>query len=155
MLESLEQASPLLYTSTYNMPLSEMKAKQNFICRLHLMNIVASIGGSFQWTDSMRHSSTSDESTLLKERHGSVLDTSFPITMLSAQAGPKHCPPLSCVFTGRQDILSQMHTYFSTNFRKPHVFILHILVSQDVSVTSIPCPLHKLTALGLSSSHSW
>jgi hypothetical protein len=51
-------------------PLSEMKAKQFFICRLLLMNTVAmtsSIGGSFQWTDSVRHSPTSDEGTLLKE----------------------------------------------------------------------------------------
>jgi len=111
------------------MPLSEMKAKQNSISRSRLMNTVAmtaSIGGSFQWTDSVRHSSTSDVGTLLKERHGSVLDTSFLNTMSSTtRAGPKRCPPPSRVFTGRQDILSQMHKYFSTNPGKRHVFVLH------------------------------
>ena len=110
------------------MPLSEAKAKQYFICRSRLMNTVAmtaSIGGSFQWTDSVRHSSTSDEGTLLKERHDSVLDPSFPNMTSSTRAGSKRCPPPSRVFTGRQDILSQMHTSFSTNLGKRHIFVLH------------------------------
>jgi hypothetical protein len=71
------------------------------------------------------HSSTSDEGTLLKERHGPVSDTSFPNTMSFTRAGPKRCPPPSRVFTGRRDILSQMHSYFSTNSGKRHVFVLH------------------------------
>ena len=104
------------------------KAKQNFICRSRLMNTVAmtaSIGGSFQRTDNVRHSSTSNEGTSLKEKHRSVLDTSFPKTISSTRAGPKRCPPPSRVFTGRQDILSQMHRYFSANLGKRHVFVLH------------------------------
>src|ERR1700722_5496421 len=119
----------LLYTSAHNMPLPETKAKQIFISRSRLMNTVAmtaSIGGSFQWTDSVRHSSTSDVGTLLKERHGSLLDPSFLNTMSSTtRAGPKRCPPPSRVFTGRRDILTQMHKYFSTNLGECRVFVLH------------------------------
>src|SRR3984957_16652093 len=111
------------------MPLSETKTKQILISRSRSMNTVAmtaSIGGSFQWTDSVRHSSTSDEGTLLKQRHCSVLDTSFLNAMSSStRAGPKRCPPPSRVFTGRRDILSQMHKYFSTNLGECRVFVLH------------------------------
>src|ERR1700722_2273572 len=45
--------------------------------------------------------------------------------MSSTRAGPKRCPPPSPVFTGRQDILSKMRKYFSTNSGKRHVFVLH------------------------------
>src|SRR3984957_17045248 len=117
-----------MYTSTHNMPLSEAKAKQYFICRSRLMNTVAMtarIGGSSQWTDAVRHYSTSDEGTIPKERHDSVLDPSFPNMTSSTRAGSKRCPPPSRVFTGRQDILSQMHTYFSTNLGECRVFVLH------------------------------
>ena len=92
---------------------------------MNTVAMTASIGGSFQSTDSVRHSSTSDEGTSLKQRHGSVSDTSFPNTMSSTRAGPKRCPPPSRVFTGRQDILSQLHTYFSTNLGECRVFVLH------------------------------
>src|ERR1700722_14227538 len=119
------------HTPVYLYPshaLSATKVKQNVVCRSRLMNTItmtASIGGSFQWTDSVRHFSTSDEGTLLKGRHDSALDTSFPNTTSSTRAGSKRCPPPSRVFTGRRDILSQMHTYFSTNLGKRHVFVLH------------------------------
>jgi len=90
------------------------------------MNTVAmtvSIGGSFQWED--RVSLLQMTGILHKETRGSVLDTSLPNTMPSSRAGLKRCPPPTPFFTGRKDILSQMHTYFSENFGKRHVFVLH------------------------------
>ena len=37
----------------------------------------------------------------------------------------KSCPPPTPVFTGRQEILAQMQTYFSSNSGKRHVFVLY------------------------------
>ena len=37
----------------------------------------------------------------------------------------KGCPSPTPVFTGRHDILSKMHAYFSTNVGKRHVFVLY------------------------------
>src|SRR5271170_5350971 len=90
------------------------------------MNTVAmtvSIGGSFQWEDGV--SLLQMTGILHKETRGSVLDTSLPKTMPSARAGLKRCPPPTPFFTGRKDILSQMHIYFSENLGRRHVFVLH------------------------------
>jgi hypothetical protein len=62
---------------------------------------------------------------LHKETRGSILDTSLPNTMPSTHAALKRCPPPTPFFTGRKDILSRMHTYFSDNLGKRHVFVLH------------------------------
>ncbi|HXP49251.1 MAG TPA: tetratricopeptide repeat protein, partial [Bacteroidia bacterium] len=37
----------------------------------------------------------------------------------------KSCPAPTGVFTGRQDVLSQMHAYFSSNIGMRHVFVLY------------------------------
>jgi hypothetical protein len=37
----------------------------------------------------------------------------------------RRCPPSTPVFTGRQDILFQMHAYFCEDLGKRHVFVLH------------------------------
>ena len=90
------------------------------------MNIVAttvSIGGSFQWEE--RVSLLQMAGILHKETRGSVSDTSLPKTVPSTRAGLKRCPPPTPFFTGRKDILSQMHAYFSDNLGKRHVFVLH------------------------------
>jgi hypothetical protein len=68
--------------------------------------------------------STSDGRNI-KETLGSVSDTSLPSAMPSTRAGLKRCPPPTPFFTGRKDILSQMHAYFSDNLGKRHVFVLH------------------------------
>ena len=90
------------------------------------MNTVAmtvSIGGSFQWEDGVSLPQMAGISH--KEKRASVLDTSLPNTMPSSRAGLKRCPPPTPFFTGRKDILSQMHAYFSANLGKRHVFVLH------------------------------
>jgi hypothetical protein len=90
------------------------------------MNIVAttvSIGGSFQWEE--RVSLLQMAGILHKETRGSVSDTSLPNAVPSTRAGLKRCPPPTPFFTGRKDILSQMHAYFSDNLGKRHVFVLH------------------------------
>jgi hypothetical protein len=54
-------------------------------------------------------------------------------TCLDGSAGPpanmkpvlKSCPAPTGVFTGRQDVLSQMHAYFSSNIGMCHVFVLY------------------------------
>jgi len=42
-----------------------------------------------------------------------------------SRTGLRSCPPPTPVFTGREDILSQMHGYFSSNVGRRHVFVLH------------------------------
>ena len=37
----------------------------------------------------------------------------------------KTCPPPTPVFIGRQEIISQMHTYFSSDIGKRHIFVLY------------------------------
>ena len=48
----------------------------------------------------------------------------MPVTV-TRPAGLKICPPPTPVFTGRQDILSQMHAYFFHDIGKRHVFVLY------------------------------
>jgi hypothetical protein len=37
----------------------------------------------------------------------------------------KVCPPPSIIFTGREDVLTQMRSYFATGLGKRHIFVLH------------------------------
>lgn len=41
------------------------------------------------------------------------------------QPSLKQCPPPSSAFTGRRDILTKMHAYFSSDIGKRHIFVLH------------------------------
>ena len=119
------------HTPVYLYPshaLPATKVKQNVVCRSRLMNTIAmtaSIGGSFQWTDRVRYSLLQMRGRLLNWKCGSVSDSPFSNTMPSSRAGLKRCPPPTPVFTGREDILAQMRTYFSNNLGKRHVFVLH------------------------------
>src|ERR1700722_2048433 len=42
-----------------------------------------------------------------------------------SHTGLRSCPPPTPVFTGRQDILSQMRASFSSDVGRRHVFVLH------------------------------
>src|ERR1700722_1873909 len=54
-----------------------------------------------------------------------ALDRSLANNMPFSRTDLRSCPPPTPVFTGRQDILSQMHAYFSNDVGKRHVFVLH------------------------------
>ena len=51
--------------------------------------------------------------------------SSLPKRMAPTPAHLKNCPPPTWVFIGREDVLSQMRTYFSTDVGERHVFVLH------------------------------
>jgi hypothetical protein len=49
----------------------------------------------------------------------------IPRSSAKSKCDLRRCPPPTPVFTGRQDILSEMHNCFSSDIGKRHVFVLY------------------------------
>src|SRR3984957_20545554 len=62
---------------------------------------------------------------IAERRRGSALGRALANKKSLSRTGLRSCPPPTPVFTGREDVLSQMHVYFSGNIGKRHVFVLH------------------------------
>jgi hypothetical protein len=48
----------------------------------------------------------------------------FQLSNIRAQI-VNHCPPPSRIFHGRQDILDEMHRFFTSNMKIQHIYVLH------------------------------
>src|SRR3984957_18633645 len=83
--------------------------------------MTASIGKSCQKADSVRYFLFDMMGILLKEDVVRALANKKSLS----RTGLRSCPPPTPVFTGREDILSQMHAYFSGNVGRCHIFVLH------------------------------
>jgi len=62
---------------------------------------------------------------IAERKRGSALDRALANKKSLSRTGLRSCPPPTPVFTGRKDVLSQMHAYFSANVGRRHVFVLH------------------------------
>jgi hypothetical protein len=51
-------------------------------------------------------------------------EQAFQLSNIQAQR-INHCPPPSRIFHGRQDILAEMHGFFTSNMKIQHIYVLH------------------------------
>ncbi|KAJ7901372.1 P-loop containing nucleoside triphosphate hydrolase protein, partial [Mycena leptocephala] len=51
-------------------------------------------------------------------------EQAFQLSNIRAQR-VNHCPPPSRIFHGRQDILDEMHRFFTSNMKIQHIYVLH------------------------------
>ncbi|KAJ7463211.1 hypothetical protein FB451DRAFT_1494016 [Mycena latifolia] len=102
-------------------------------------------GFSSRLKEVVRSSSTSDEISRYRNRIGELrsnfilmatMDTHFQVQKVLTVISPAEpvpevhhyvntCPPPTRIFHGRRTILDNMHSYFTRDIRKQHIFLLH------------------------------